>query len=596
MSTRLATRRILVCAFYFSAIGLLLGVPWSSAFAQKRVIQKWVNRVEGPTGGTGPTIPVIAADSEGNAIVAGNADITNNTTGDSLPVIKYSPAGKELWSITVTTPGYAPVAQAATVDSSGNFFVTAMGFSINVGPMNEFVTAKISASGTVLWSETYPFRDMNSGPPPFYGGIAGIVVDSAGNSYISGWDLEDTTGVTTTIKYSPAGTQLWATQFAGVGTSAGVAIVYGIALDGENNVLIAGQVQQGQITFPPNGFNSFGVTVKYNTNGVQQWAATEGMNSTPSGAVYQNNAITVDPSGNAYVAGWFNTNGATCPDTPAALSAGNNSEHLCPTGYVVKYTSSGAEAWMEQGATWGSTAIKLDREENIFTGGSYFTSNSSHYSVTKLNSSGVLQWNRTYQHTTTGNDQGLAMAVNYDSDVYITGQSTSTNDATGLDCVTLKFDYKGDLDWVAVYNGPGNGNDIGMGIAYSGSYLYIAAESVGANKAPGFATIEYVQDAAVVSPTPVTFPAQKIGTTSAAQTVTLTNTYWGDDLTLMGIDVHGPFEATNNCSKNIVPFGTCTLTIKFVPTAVGTATGSIDIYDQWAGSPAVIQLSGSGTN
>lgn len=59
--------------------------------------------------------------------------------------------------------------------------------------------------------------------------------------------------------------------------------------------------------------------------------------------------------------------------------------------------------------------------------------------------------------------------------------------------------------------GPGKGNGIGVGIAFSGSYLYVAAESVGANKAPGFATIEYVQDAAVVSATSVTFPAQKSG-------------------------------------------------------------------------------------
>jgi len=216
--------------------------------------------------------------------------------------------------------------------------------------------------------------------------------------------------------------------------------------------------------------------------------------------------------------------------------------------------------------------------------------------VTKLNSSGTLLWNRHYQHTTTGDDEAFALAVNYDSDAYVTGQSTSTNNATGFDCVTLKLDYKGDLDWIAVYSGPGGGNDIGSAVTFSQANLYVAAQSVGSNKLPGWALIEYLQDAAVVTPSSRAFSSQKIGTTSAAQTVMLTNTYWGTDLKLQGIDVHGPFSQTNNCSSAIVPFGSCTITITYHPTAAGVQTGSVAIYDQWAGSPAIITLTGTGTN
>jgi len=105
-----------------------------------------------------------------------------------------------------------------------------------------------------------------------------------------------------------------------------------------------------------------------------------------------------------------------------------------------------------------------------------------------------------------------------------------------------------------------------------------------------------LQDAAVVTPSSRSFSSQKIGTTSAVQTVTLTNTYWGMDLKLQGIDVHGPFSQTNNCSSAIVPFGSCTITIKFHPTSTGLQTGTIEIFDQWAGSPAVIKLTGTGIN
>jgi hypothetical protein len=613
MATRLEAR-LLHCGAYVLLGGLFLAVPWDAALAQRRVIQKWVNRVEAPAGATGPTVPVIAADSEGNVIVAGNTDVTENTTTDTLQIIKYNSVGKQLWATTLQTPGYSPVAQAATMDSSGDFFVTMAGTAlVNQGPYQEFVTAEVSPSGAIKWSTPFELRKIINVIPLSNATVAGIVLDPQGNSYISGWVQEDTQAAIYTIKYSATGAQLWEEEFAGAGQFGGFNEVAGIALDAQSNVFITGRVQPCDELCTMSGTGAgepgqhTGLTAKYNTNGTLLWTTYTGDTGGTTASVYANGAVAVDASGNSYVTGWSNTDGSICPDAPetnygetAQNSSGTIFEivekNFCETGYVVKYNPGGTALWTEQGATWGSNAIKLDREGNIFTGGSYFTSNSSHYSVTKLNSSGTLQWNRTYQHTTTGNDQGLAMAVNFDSDVYITGQISSTNNATGFDCATLKLNSEGVLQWVAAYNGPGNGNDIGMGIAFSGSFLYIVAESAGANKAPGFATIEYVQDAAVVSPTVVTFAAQKIGTTSAAQTATLTNTYAGEDLTLMGIDVHGPFEATNNCPKNIVPNGTCTLTIKFVPTAAGTATGSIDIYDQWAGSPAIIQLSGTGTN
>jgi hypothetical protein len=558
----------------------------TSAFAQKRVIQKWVNRVDvAQTGGLGATVPVIAADTQKNVYIAGNPNYfpqqLNNAVSQFLEVIKYSSSGAKLWSDLINTPGYSPYDFAITVDSAGNVFVAAAADPNNPG--QEFVVAKVSPGGSTEWVTTYVFDEFN-GPTS---SVAGIVVDSLGNSYITGLERQDTCGSITTIKFSPTGAKLWVKQFAGQGQDFGEAS--GIALDSQNEVYVTGQVHSCTNQIPP--INPVGVTIKYNTNGMQLWTAYTGKNSAPAGtSVYDNTALAVDSSGNAFVAGWLNINGCTCRPNPSRPAV------LCQTGYVVKYSSTGAEVWSQQSALWGSTAIKLDREGNIFTAGSYFTSNSSHFSVTRLNSSGTLLWNRHYQHTTTGDDEAFALAVNYDSDAYVTGQSTSTNNATGFDCVTLKFDYKGDLDWIAVYSGPGGGNDIGSAVTFSQANLYVAAQSVGSNKLLGWALIEYLQDAAVVTPSSRSFSSQKIGTTSAVQTVTLTNTYWGMDLKLQGIDVHGPFSQTNNCSSAIVPFGSCTITIKFHPTSTGLQTGTIEIFDQWAGSPTVIKLTGTGIN
>jgi len=578
-------------SFFFQAGLITLGLTaffflsTTSAFAQKRVIQKWVDRVDGPAGSLGATVPVSAADSQGNVYVAGNPNynfMAVNSSTQSIEVIKYNSSGTKLWSDVINVPTFSPVPSAITLDSSGNVFIGGTAFTDS--PTSEFVAAKVSSSGSTSWVATYSFPNMNG---PGYASVVGIAADSLGNSYMTGWAQEDTSGPITTIKFSPTGAKLWVKQFAGQGQDFGEAS--GIALDSQNEVYVTGQVHSCTNQIPP--INPVGVTIKYNTNGMQLWTAYTGKNSAPAGtSVYDNTALAVDSSGNAFVAGWLNINGSTCRPNPSRPAV------LCQTGYIVKYSSTGAEVWSQQSALWGSTAVKLDREGNIFTAGSYFTSNSSHFSVTRLNSSGTLLWNRHYQHTTTGDDEAFALAVNYDSDAYVTGQSTSTNNATGFDCVTLKFDYKGDLDWIAVYSGPGGGNDIGSAVTFSQANLYVAAQSVGSNKLPGWALSEYLQDAAVVTPSSRSFSSQKIGTTSAVQTVTLTNTYWGMDLKLQGIDVHGPFSQTNNCSSAIVPFGSCTITIKFHPTSTGLQTGTIEIFDQWAGSPAVIKLTGTGIN
>src|SRR6266436_4127080 len=85
----------------------------TSALAQKRVIQKWVSRVDvAQAGGGGATVPVIAADTQKNVYIAGNPNYfsqqPNNAVSQFLEVIKYSSSGAKLWSDLINTPGYSP--------------------------------------------------------------------------------------------------------------------------------------------------------------------------------------------------------------------------------------------------------------------------------------------------------------------------------------------------------------------------------------------------------------------------------------------------------------------------------------------------------
>ena len=96
-----------------------------------------------------------------------------------------------------------------------------------------------------------------------------------------------------------------------------------------------------------------------------------------------------------------------------------------------------------------------------------------------------------------------------------------------------------------------------------------------------------------MSPTSLTFASQTVGTTSAAQTVTLTNSGTGS-LSISSIAASGNFAETNNCGTSLAAGASCTLSVTFTPTAAGTLTGAITFTDNAAASPQKVSLSGTG--
>lgn len=95
------------------------------------------------------------------------------------------------------------------------------------------------------------------------------------------------------------------------------------------------------------------------------------------------------------------------------------------------------------------------------------------------------------------------------------------------------------------------------------------------------------------SPTSLTFTSQPLGTTSAAQTITLTNNS-GAALTVSGISASAGFAATNTCTSSLAPGGTCTISVSFSPTATGTLSGEVTVVDNASNSPQLVSLSGTG--
>lgn len=91
------------------------------------------------------------------------------------------------------------------------------------------------------------------------------------------------------------------------------------------------------------------------------------------------------------------------------------------------------------------------------------------------------------------------------------------------------------------------------------------------------------------------FPEQPVGTASAAQTITVTNT--GNALLIVSsIVATADFVAADTCvGTPLAPLATCSIAISFAPTAVGPRTGVLTVYGNVAGGQAVASLSGFGT-
>jgi hypothetical protein len=88
------------------------------------------------------------------------------------------------------------------------------------------------------------------------------------------------------------------------------------------------------------------------------------------------------------------------------------------------------------------------------------------------------------------------------------------------------------------------------------------------------------------------FTAQGVGTASTTQAVTITN--GSTPVAVSSVAAIGDFTQTNTCGSSLAVGATCTVTVTFMPTAIGTRTGAVTITDDAATSPQVVALSGTG--
>jgi hypothetical protein len=99
-----------------------------------------------------------------------------------------------------------------------------------------------------------------------------------------------------------------------------------------------------------------------------------------------------------------------------------------------------------------------------------------------------------------------------------------------------------------------------------------------------------------LSPSSLSFAERTVGSTSIAQSVTLSNTGNAvlniSSIALGGADP-GDYFLTNGCGSTLAAGANCSFTVSFAPTAAGTRTASVQIVSNASTSPDSVGLSGT---
>ena len=407
---------------------------------------------------------------QGNAIAvdgSGNTYITGLTTSTDFPTVaggyqaanggnrdvfvtKLSPTGSLVYS-TYIGGSLLDEGNGIDVDGDGNAYITGVTASANFptvgaydstfGGINDAFVTKLNAGGSALVFSTY------------LGGAdddeaLAIAIDPSNNAYVTGVTFSDEGTFPVLNAYQPAlvdfdafvaklnsaGNALgYSTYLGGAGLDQGLAI----AVDGAGSAYVTGSTLATDFPTaspfrPTSGGGRDGFVTKLSAAGTTlSYSTYLGGSASDYGA-----GITVDASGNAYVAGLTaSTNFPTASALQPANAGGDDA-------FITKLNAAGIAAtystYLGGSGGDGASAISLDTDGGAVITGSTFSSDfptagalqgsagvGSDAFVTKLTGTGLSLAFSTYLGGEVG-DRGWGVAVSGSSQISVTGSTFST--------------------------------------------------------------------------------------------------------------------------------------------------------------------------
>ena len=341
---------------------------------------QWAKNAVGVNAESGESI---AVDANGNVLVAGHFfsstvsfgtfSLTSNGMFDFF-IVKYDPAGNVLWAKSGGGQ-FFDYAKAIVTDNTGNVYVAGNYYSPTITVGNSTLTSvggadgfliKYNTAGNQIWAKNIG-GDMDDL-------INGITADQNGNIYITGsfqssslvcdnYTLTSPGSAEAFVtKYNGSGNVIWARNFEGTNDDDGNAI----AVDGSENVFITGKYASPFLTIDSytltNQGSSDAFVTKLDALGNALWAKSAGGSFNDSG--YE---ITLDPFGNTYIAGDFNSSTLTVESF--TLSNFGNFDF-----FIAKYNSAGNAIWAKAEGDINDevcTGLSTDVNANLYITGHF---------------------------------------------------------------------------------------------------------------------------------------------------------------------------------------------------------------------------------
>ncbi len=382
-------------------------------------IQQWI----GNHNGTSNQLDygrVIQVDVSGNSYIGGS--VSNTGAGKDITVIKYNPQGVQQWIATYNGAANSDDwIYGMAIDNSGNAYAT--GYTNTSSSGKDFIVVKFNSMGAFQWAKQY------NGSANLDDNANHITIDPWGNIAITGISKGTGTGDDyATVKYSPAGTQLWVQRYNGPASAVDDART--ITSDKSGNFYVSG------------GSTGIGsdydyATIKYDSAGTQKWVARYNGPKNAYDLVYYQGSVVVDTLKNVYITGY---------------STGLDSTLDYAT---IKYDSLGNQLWVqrfltEAGGTDYADAIHVDKALNVYvTGGSFKTGSDYEFATIKYNAAGNQQWVAYYNGTGNNWDEAYGVLTDDSLNVYVGGRSPGAT--TSADYQLVKYSPTGNQLWEIRY-------------------------------------------------------------------------------------------------------------------------------------------------